>query len=159
MVRLMSGPRVFFSTEALHLGLKRPLLVVLVSSAVYAVASMASRMPAHPLLWGGVLFINAVGMVVITAAAGFVVMAITVGRRVPFGPFFSIYALSSSAALLLAWVPFGPWIAEVFKWWLVGTGLNRALGFKLWHSAVIMGASIIGVVVIFQSILQLSGSG
>jgi hypothetical protein len=75
------------------------------------------------------------------------------GKRVTFGSFFSIYALSSSAALLLSWMPFTVWIAEIYKWWLIGTGLTRSVGIKTWNAILVIGASIIGVIGMFQLVL------
>lgn len=159
MRQLLSRPQVFFSTEPLDRGVKRPVLMLAVSSAIYAVACLASRLPDDPLTWGGMLFINALGMALITALWGFGALLATRWKRVRFGPFFSVYALSNSAALLLAWIPFAGWIAELFKWWLIGTGLTRSCGLRIWHAAIIIGLSVIGVMVMFQGILSILGSG
>jgi hypothetical protein len=159
MGQLLTQPRVFFSTLPLDLGVKRPMLMLIVSSAVYVAACLMSRRPADPLAWGGVLFANAIGMAMITAVLGFGVMLVTRGKQVSFGPFFSVYALSNSAVLLVAWIPFAGLITELFKWWLIGTGLIRSFGLKMWQSAVIVGVSVLGVVVIFQSVLSVLGTG
>lgn len=159
MGQLLSRPRMFFSTQSLDRRLKRPVLMLAASSAIYVVACLVSRLPDDPLAWGGILFVNALGMTLVTALLGFGVVMATRWKRVPFGPFFSIYALSNSAALLVAWIPFAGWIAELFKWWLIGTGLTRACGLRAWHAAIVIGASVIGVVVMFQSVLSLLGTG
>jgi hypothetical protein len=159
MTRLWSRPRGFFSTQPIDLALKRPLMTLLASSVFYALACGISQRPADPLKWCGVMFINAFGMTVITAAAGFVVMRITGAKRLPFAAFFSVYALSNSAALLMAWIPFAVWVAELYKWWLIGTGLTRSLGVSKWKTVLIIGASITGVVVMFKFILFFVSAG
>ena len=159
MTRLWSRPGGFFSTQPIDLALKRPLLTLLASCLFYALACGISQKPADPLKWCGLMFINAFGMTVITAAAGFAVLLMTGGKRVPFAAFFSIYALSNSAVLLMAWIPFAVWVAEIYKWWLIGTGLTRSLGVPKWKAVFIIGASIAGVVVMFKSILLLTGTG
>ncbi|MBL0715426.1 MAG: hypothetical protein JJV98_17190 [Desulfosarcina sp.] len=155
IAQLLGQPRAFFSLLPVDLGMKRPLLVLIVSSIVFAVAGIVSRMPADPVIWGGVLFVNALGMVLITAGAGFAVMVMTMGKRVAFARFFSIYALSSGVALLVSWIPFTVWIAEPYKWWLIGTGMTRSLGFKRSQAVLIIAASISGVVLFFWSLLFL----
>ena len=159
MGQLLSRPRAFFSTQPLHFGVKGPVLMLAASSAVYTAACLASRLPDDPLTWGGMLFVNAMGMTAITALSGFGAIVVVRRKRVPFGPFFSIYALSNSAALLVAWIPFAGWIAELFKWWLIGTGLTRVCGLRAWHAAVVIGVSVVGVVVMFQGVLSLLGPG
>ena len=159
MGQMLRRPRVFFSTQPLDHGMKRPALMLAVSSAIYAAACLASRLPDDPLTWGGMLFVNALGMTAITALLGFGVMVAVLRKRAPFGPFFSIFALSNSAALLVAWIPFAGWIAELFKWWLIGTGLTRVCGLRAWHAAIVIGVSVIGVVVMFQGVLSLLGPG
>ena len=159
MGQLLTRPRVFFRTLPHDLGMKRPMLMLVVSSVIYVAACLLSRRPADPLTWGGVLLANALGMAVITAVLGFGVMLATRGKQVPFGPFFSIYALANSAVLLVAWIPFAGLLAELFKWWLIGTGLIRSFGLKVWQTAVIVGVSVIGVVVIFKGVLALLGTG
>jgi hypothetical protein len=154
MGQLLTRPRPFFSTLPFDLGVKQSMPMLVVSSAIYTAACLLSRMPSDPLTWGGVLFANALGMALITAVLGFGVILAARWKRVPFGPFFSIYALSNSAVLLVAWVPFIGLIAELFKWWLIGTGLIRSIGFRMWQTAIIVGTSIIGVVVMFKGVLS-----
>jgi len=152
--QILKRPRLFFSTEAVELGLRRSVCALAISSAVFVAASLLRQMPADPMTCGGVLFTNAMGMVLITSAAGYGVMRITMGNCVPFPSFFSIYAFSSSAVLLFAWIPMGTWLTEPYKWWLIGTGMTRSLGFSKGNAFLVILASIFGVAAFFNVVLH-----
>lgn len=154
VIKVLKGPRLFFDTHAVELRMTRPIGALAISSAVFVVARLLRQLPADPLTCGGVLFINAMGMVLITSLAGYAVMRITMGNCVPFPSFFSIYALSSSAVLLIAWIPMGAWLTEPYKWWLIGTGMTRSLGFSKGNAFLVILASIFGVAAFFNVVLH-----
>ena len=99
--------------------------------------------------------VNAIGMVLIAAALGYLVMALTIGKQVSFTRFFSVYAFSSGVTLLASWIPFFIWITEPWKWWLIGTGMVKGCGFSLSQALVIIGVSISVMFLLFWSVLPL----
>ncbi len=155
ITKLLREPRKFYGKLPVDIGLKRSLGVLLVSSVIFSGASLVSRMPPNPMLWGGVFFINALGMAVIAAGIGFMVMIMTMGKQVTFTRFFSIYALSAGITLLASWIPFFIWITEPWKWWLIGTGMTRGFGFRRTQAGLIIGVSIGCIVLFFWSVLPL----
>ena len=153
LTRLLGQPRWFFAELPMDFGWKRPFAFLLVSSLFFTGASLISSMPDRALLFGSLFFINAVAMTLIAAAVGYGVMLMFLGRRVPFARVFSVYALSSGVTLLAAWVPFFIWMTEPWKWWLIGTGLARGLGFSWRETLVVIGVSVIVIWLFFWSLL------
>jgi hypothetical protein len=152
LTRLLEQPRRFFMELGEDFGWKRPLGFLLVSSLFFAGAGLVSAMPDRPVLFGGIFFVNAVGMALIAALAGYGVMVMFMGKRVTFARFFSIYALSSGVTLLAAWIPFFIWLTEPWKWWLIATGMTRGLGFSWWHTLVTIGISVTVIFLFFWSV-------
>ncbi len=145
---LLGTPRRFFAELPADFGWKRPLGFLLASALFFAGASLLSSGSDRPLLFGGIHVLNAVGMPLIAAGAGYGVMLTLFGRRVTFARFFGIYALSSGVTLLAAWIPFFLWLTEPWRWWLIGTGMTRGLGLSWWRAMVIIGLSV-GVILLF----------
>jgi len=96
-----------------------------------------------------------VGMVLIASGLGYMVMVMFFGRSVTFNRFFSIYAFSSGITLLAAWIPLFIWIAEPWKWWLIGTGMARSCGFRSRQIIIIIGLSLGIMILLFQIALPL----
>ena len=115
-----------------------------------------SNRPPNPVMMGGIFFINAVGMTVVAAGVGYLVMTVIMGTKVTFGRFFSIYALASGVTLLASWIPFFIWLTEPWKWWLIGTGLVKKCGFKLPQVLIIIGLSVGVMFLFFCSVLPIS---
>jgi hypothetical protein len=116
---------------------------------------VVSNMPSNPIYLGSIFFINAVGMVLIASCLGYMVMVMFLGRAVTFKRLFSIYAFSSGLTLLAAWIPFFIWITEPWKWWLIGTGMARACGFRSWQIIMIIGLSLAIMILLFWTALPL----
>jgi len=150
LTRAVREPRRFFSDLPPDIGLKQPLGFLLVSCLFFTIASMARNMTSNPVV-GCILFINAVGMVFISAGLGYMLMVIFMRKKVPFSLFFNIYAFSSGVTLLASWVPFFVWLTEPWKWWLIGTGMVWSLGFKRSQALLIVGLSVILIVLFFWS--------
>jgi DNA-binding response OmpR family regulator len=91
---------------------------------------------------GGIFLFNAVGMVYIMAALGYLVMALSIGKKVPFARLFSIYALCSGVTLLVSWIPYFVIFTEPWKWYLIGTGLTKGCGFKFKEALLTIGLSL-----------------
>ena len=152
---LLGQPRRFFSDLPGDLGIHKPLGVLLVSSLFFACASLVSLMPSRPIVTGLILLANAVGMALIGAVVGFGAATFVIGRRVAFSRFLSIYAFASGVTLLAAWVPFFLWLTELWRWWLIGTGMKNACGFNLSQALLIIGLSVLVIFLLFWSVLPL----
>ena len=98
------------------------------------------------------------GMVFIAAGIGYMVMTMIMGRRVTFVRFFSIYALSAGVTLLASWLPFFIWLTEPWKWWLIGTGMIKCCGFRLFQVLVIIGVSMGVMFLLFWWVLPMTSS-
>ena len=153
--KMLGEPRSFFSELPVDIGFIKPLGFLIVSSIFFTGASVVSSMPSNPISLGSIFFINAVGMVLIASCLGYMVMVMFLGRAVTFKKFFSIYAFSSGITLLAAWIPFFIWITEPWKWWLIGTGMARACGFRSWQIIMIIGLSLAIMVLLFWTALPL----
>ena len=155
LTRILGQPRKFFSELPKNMGLKQPLGFLTVSSLFFAGPDLINTMPPKPVIWGGVFFVNAVGMTFISAGLGYIVMVMVMGKHVRFTQFFMVYALSSGVTLLVSWMPFFIWLTEPWKWWLIGTGMIHSLGMKCSHSLIIIGISVIMMVLFFYSVMPL----
>ena len=158
LTKMLRQPRIFFSEFPQDAGIKKPLGFLLVSSLIFAGASLMSHLPSNPLVMGGVFFINAVGMPLIAASIGFLVMIAIMGRRVTFPQFFSIYALSAGVTLLASWIPFFIWLTEPWKWWLIGTGMVNGFGFSRVQVLVIISVSVGMMFLLFWWVLPMTAS-
>jgi hypothetical protein len=149
---LLGTPRRFFADLPADFGWQRPMGFLLVSSVFFTGASLLSALPERPLLLGIIYFMNAVVMTVIAAAAGYGVMVMFFGRRTTFGRLFGVVALSSGVTLLAAWIPFFLWLTEPWRWWLIGTGMTRALGLSGWQALLIVVVSVAVIFLFFWSV-------
>ncbi len=153
LIRIIRKPGIFFSNLPADIGLKQPGGFLLTSSLIYMIACLASNMPQNPVLMGSILFINAVGMTFIAAGLGYMLMMMFMKKQVPFFFFFSVYAFSLGVILLFSWLPFFVWLTEPWKWWLIGTGMTKALGFKWTQAALIIIISYAIIALFFWSLL------
>ena len=156
--KLLGEPRCFFSELPVDVGFIKPLSFLIVSSIFFSVASLICSMPSNLIYLGSIFFINAVGMVLIASGLGYTVMIMFWGKSVTFKRFFSIYAFSSGITLLVAWIPFFIWFTELWKWWLVGTGMARACGLRGWQIIMIIGWSLGIMTLLFRTALPLVSS-
>ena len=153
LTKIVREPGRFFSDLPADIGLKQPVGFLLASSLIYVVAGLARSMPSNPVLLGSILFINAVGMVFIAAGLGYMLMLMFMGKQVSFLFFFSVYAFSSGVILLASWLPFFVWLTEPWKWWLIGTGMTKALGFRWTQAVLIIVVSFAIIALFFWSVL------
>lgn len=143
LTRLLSGPRQFFSQFSQEIGLKKALGYLLISSVLFSVAFGLNARTAHPLIAGGLFFINAVGMTFISATVGYLLIAILKGgARSPFPHVFSIFALSSGTTLIAAWIPSFLIITEPWKWWLIGIGMVKICHLSFGQTLCVIGLSV-----------------
>lgn len=158
LTKMLGQPRKLFGEFPHDAGLKQPLGFLMASSLFFAGASLMSNLSPNPLVMGGIFFLNAMGMTIIAASIGFMVMIIIMGRRVTFVRFFSIYALSAGVTLLASWLPYFIWLTEPWKWWLIGTGMINGLGFGRVQVLVIIGVSVGVMFLLFRWVLPMTAS-
>ena len=151
--KVLEQPRNFFSKLPQESGFKKPFGFLFVSSIFFTVAGIVSGMCPNPFVTGLIFFINAMGMVFISAGIGYMAMTMIMGRNVTFARFFSIYAFSSGVTLLASWIPLFVWLTEPWKWWLIGTGLTKACGFNWKQACLVIGVSIVILVLFFKSLI------
>ena len=145
---LIREPKKFFMGLQGEAGLKKPLGFLIVSSILFALAGILGNIYTNPFVMGSIFLVNALGMVFIAAGLGYIVMTLTIGKKVGFNTFFSIYAFSSGVTLLASWVPFFFWLTEPWKWWLIGTGMVKCCGFKTIQAVSVIGLSV-GIIILF----------
>jgi len=152
---ILGSPRKFFDQLPLTIGMM-PSLVFLVISALFFCAASQLNMPVHTFyITGAIYFFNAVGMVFIMAALGYLVMILSIGKKVPFGRVFSIYALCSGVSLLVSWVPYFSVFTEPWKWYLIGTGLTKGCGLKFKDAVLIIAMSLTIWILFYWSLIPI----
>lgn len=147
--KIVKDPKSFYREKAGEKSIGKPAGVLVLSGLFFTAASVIIAMPQRALMLAVILFVNAVGMVLITAGIGYVVIALTQKRKVPYKELFGVYAYASGAVLTLAWMPFMIWIAEPWRWWLIGCGLTNKCGLGLKTSILIITLSLIILLLIF----------
>jgi hypothetical protein len=153
--RLLTNPRAVLSGLPPDNGWSRPLGLLAVSSILHAAASLIGQPVPHPVRLGLIYFANAVGMNLIAAAAGWLIITLMRGREFAFQRVFSIYALAAGITLLASWIQSFVIIAELWKWWLIGTGMTRGLGLPRSQALIVVGISIVLIILFFWSLQAL----
>jgi len=152
---ILGRPRKFFSQLPLSIGMI-PSLTFLVISALFFCAASLMNIRLHSIyLMGGIYLFNAVGMVFIMSALGYLVMILSTGIKVPFARLFSIYALCSGVTLLISWVPYFVVFTEPWKWYLIGTGLTKGCGLKLKEAVLMIVLSLSIWILLYQSLIPI----
>jgi len=153
LAKVLGTPVAFFQELSEETGFKQSAGFLAVSSVFFALASLTTRDFEIPWISSGIFFINAIGMTVIAAGLGYIILAMFWGRKVTFRRFFGVYAFSSGVTLLAAWIPLFVFITEPWKWLMIGIGLTKTCGLKLRHSVLIILASIGVIILFFWSLL------
>lgn len=148
LIRLILNPRNFFAELQQETGFRQSLYFLCISGLFFTGASLLIKRNYNLVGMGGILFVNAIGMVFIAAGIGYIVMTMILGKRMKFNTIFNIYAFSSGVALLISWVPSFSWFTEICRWWLIGIGLVTCCGFKLIQALLVIGLSI-GIIILF----------
>lgn len=139
--------------RAKWLTVKKSLGFLTASCVVSTMAALATNDPINPLKEGAVYFLNGMGMAMVAAGFGFMIMTMFMKKKVPFAHFLSIYALAWGTTVLVAWIPWAVWMAEPWKWWLIGTGMTAGLGFKTRHAVALLVSSIVVMIIFFSTML------
>lgn len=160
---LLMHPRDFFMTRFNGIGLVQALLILSFSSLFFAVTGALMQPGAASLAVGIIHFVNAVGMVALGTAIGWVALLITTGRRYRLAKVFTVFSLSSGAVLLIAWVPSAFFLTEPWKWWLIGTGMVHGMGLTKTSAAIAVlmtfGALVAMIYALLPWVQQLSLHG
>ena len=120
------------------------------STIIYCCASLIVNSIGQPVNQVAVLAVNTMGMVLVEIVLGYIFVAILTGTFISLKTLSVIYAVSWSAMLLIAWIPFTLWITEPWKWVLIGIGLRKQYKLKGRMAVFIVLGSIVTIVFIFK---------
>ena len=145
---LLLSPGRFFSEEGKTAHWGCALCLIFLSTLPAACAVFFLNRPSAPWLSSGIFIFNGIGMILISAAFGFLAMRLTQEAPVSFGRLFSIFAFSGSLPMLISWLPGSFMASETWKWCLIAIGLTRGGGL-LWRQALVVIAGSIGLTILF----------
>ncbi|MFH1122614.1 MAG: hypothetical protein V1758_03030 [Pseudomonadota bacterium] len=149
--QILGSPGRFFSELPQGMRLSQPFGFLLVSSLFFTGASLTT-LHGRPWLTAGTLLLNALAMPLVNAGVGFMIIILTLGRRVAIERLFAVYAFSSGAVLLVSWIPLFVYVTEPWKWALVGIGMVKGCGFRWTQTVMVIGLSVLIVVLFFWSL-------
>ena len=152
---IMGRPRKFFDELPPTVGLLQSLIFLGTTALFFCLAGLMNSRFHVDFIMGGIQFFNAVGMVFIMAALGYMVMILLIGPKVPFVRLFNIYALCSGVTLLVSWVPYLVGFIELWKWYLIGVGLVKGCGLKLKEALLIMIFSLAIWILFYGSLMPI----
>ena len=155
LVALLTRPGIFYATRFKQVTPFQSLVILTLSCIFFSIAGALCRPGSAPLTMGLILFINAVGMVIMGSTACYLVLVTTAYRRYSFGQLLSIFSLSSGAVLFIAWVPSAFILTEPWKWWLIGIGMVKGLGMSKTRAAITVMFTFAAVVVLIYSLLPI----
>lgn len=152
---LLGQPRKFYDALPESIPMASVLGFLAVSSVFSSMASLLNTKIQNFFLTGAIYLFNAVGMVLIMAGLGYLVMVLCFGKKVSFARLFSIFALSSGVTLLVSWIPFFVVFTEPWKWWLIGTGLVKGCGLRLKEALLIITLSLAIWILFYWSLIPI----
>ena len=147
LTKMLSSPSRFFGELPGETGFRQPLGFLIISSLFFAGASLTT-ISENQILTGGILLVNAVVMPFVTAGISFMVITMSMGKRVTFARLFSVYAYATGVTLLASWIPLFVWLTEPWKWMLIIIGLVKGCGFR-WIQAILVVAVSVFIMVLF----------
>jgi len=148
---ILGSPRRFFGELPEEVGFRNPFGFLLISSLFFTGASLTCIYDRHVLM-AGILLINAMAMPFVTAATAFLIMTMTMIKRVSFTRLFAVFAFSAGVTMLASWIPLFVWITEPWKWLLIAMGMVKACGLRWMQAILIVGCSIFIVLLFFWSL-------
>ena len=155
LAKVLGEPGTFFRELPVDSGFNQSFGFLLMSSVFFAGASLLTRQFTQPLLTGCIFFINAIGMTMVAAGLGYMLMSMFFGKKVKFSRLFAVYAYASGVTLLASWIPLFVWLTEPWKWVLIGMGLTKSCGLR-WNQTIVLIGGAIGIMVLFfRSLLPL----
>ena len=152
---ILGRPRKFFSELHPAVGMRSSMVFLMVSALFFCTASLTNIRLHTFYIMGPIHLLNAVGMVFIMAGLGYLVMLLSIGRKVTFERFFSVYALCSGVVLLVSWVPYAAVFTEPWKWYLIGAGLTTCCGVRLREALLIIILSLAVWILFYWSLMPL----
>ena len=153
LIGILGHPRKFFGELPESVGMIQAAGFLTVSAIVHCAAALIHTAPSNYLVMGGTLLANAIGMVFLLTALGYAAARVSGTSKVRFGRLFCLYALSTGVTLLVSWAPALVVYTEIWKWWLIGTGMTYGLGFKWYRALAILGFSIVPPILLFHWLL------
>ncbi|OGR22294.1 MAG: hypothetical protein A2277_17025 [Desulfobacterales bacterium RIFOXYA12_FULL_46_15] len=126
LIQILIEPKRFFTELPDNASLIVSLGFCTVCSLFYTGASLLTGGYDDLSIMGGVFFLGSLGMAFVSSLISYITMILTINRKTGFEMIFSIHAFSSGIILLISWVSFFFWFTEIWKWWLVYTGLRNA---------------------------------
>ncbi len=158
IVQLLIEPGQFFMELPKKTAVKITVGFMLISSFFYAVASLLTGAYGQPMwIMSMVFFMNALGMILLSAVIGYITMVLMVGKKASFPVVLSIYAFSAGITLFLSWLPFMLWFTEPWRWWLVYTGFKNSCALTGKKAFWIMCLSLVVQVCLISSALMAFG--
>ncbi len=151
LTKMLSSPSRFFGELPGETGFRQPLGFLIISGLFFAGASLTT-ISENRILISGILLVNAVAMPFVTAGISFMVITMSMGKRVTFSRLFSIYAYATGVTLLASWIPLFVWLTEPWKWMLLIIGLVKGCGFRWMQAILVVAVSIFIVVLFFWSL-------
>lgn len=151
MNRLMVSPGHFFQEDLISIDSARALRFLIVSSLFLTLAKACLLQQAF-LRMSLITFVNAVVMPFLSVVIGYFFIKRLLGKKILFKRLFIVYALSSGLTMLIAWIPLFLWIAEPWKWYLIGLGLIRGCGLGLRQTLVVIILSLFLIVSFFWAV-------
>jgi len=148
---MLSSPSRFFGELPGETGLRQPLGFLIISGLFFAGASLTT-ISENQILMGGILLVNSVAMPFVTAGISFMVITMSMGKRMTFARLFSVYAYATGVTLLASWIPLFVWLTEPWKWMLIVIGLVKGCGFRWMQAILVVAVSIFVVVLSFWSL-------
>ncbi len=145
---LLRKPSVFFEKLPEKTGFAVPFRFLILSTLFFTAASL-TIIHDQMLLSAAILCVNAVGMPFIAAAFGFVGMSLVTGKAVTFSRLFAVYAYSWGVTMLISWIPLLMWVAEPWKWYLIGVGLVKGFGLKCLQAIMIVVVTLVLLILFF----------
>ncbi len=151
--QIVRKPGKFFSKIPEDLEIKFPFVFLIISCIISSCIVFLTQTQDNSFLKTGIYFINSIGMVFIAAGFSYALMTMFMKKRVTFTRFFSIYVFSTGVTVLVSWISFCIWMIELWKWWLIGTGMIKNFGFKKSHTIILLASSVLISVLFFWSLL------
>ena len=153
LTALLVRPGIFYSQSFERISTTQAAGILVLSSLFFAASGTLIDPAGASMRLAMILFVNAVGMVLIGAVIGYLAMAVSGVRRCPFSRMWNIFSLSSGAVLLIAWVPCAFIFTEPWKWCLIGTGLVKGLGMTKARAVIIVLFTFGAMVMVIYSVL------
>ena len=155
MVKILSGPVRFFAEYPRETRMLQPFLFLLISSIFFTGASLTTHVYQNPFLTAGVFMVNSLGMPFLMTFTIFFMMFVTGAEKIRFTQIFAVCAFSWGVTMMVSWIPKFIWFTEPWKWLLIMTGMVKTCRLRWFHALIVVGISIFGLMIFFQSIGEL----